>query len=66
MGTGRLTLPVFPAATGPSPQKSKFFAEVSFGLEFLALFYELTREEQEELTTLLRNLTVAAAQRKLT
>lgn len=60
-----MILPKFPAPTGANGQKAKFFSEVAAGLEFLALFYELETPEQEELLALLRQLTTAAAQRKL-
>lgn len=36
-------------SVGPQPQKSKFFREIAQALEFLAMFYTLTKEQQEEL-----------------
>lgn len=36
-------------ATGPSAQKERFFVECSAAFHFLATFYTLSREAQEEL-----------------
>ena len=37
------------SATGPQPQKARFLREVAQALDFLATFYSLPVEQQEEL-----------------
>lgn len=57
-------IPRWLAADGPNPQKCRFFLELGFAMEFMALFYELSAEEQNELLSLARSMSVAVAMRK--
>lgn len=36
-------------ASGANQQKSKFFKEIATAFEFLAIFYQLDEEQQQEL-----------------
>lgn len=48
---------------GTSPQKANFFREVCKGLEFLAMWYDLTVTEQEEVRAILQKHSATIAQR---
>lgn len=54
-----------PKATGPNANKARFFAEAAAAFELLALFYQLTPEEQTELRNYVSGLAAAVAQRSI-
>lgn len=60
-----LPLPRFPTPSGPSPQKERFFNEIAFALELLALYNALSVEGQETFINTLRGLSVEESQRRL-
>jgi len=41
-------------ASGPNPARSRFFLDVAAGMQFLALYYTLTKEEQDEIIDRMR------------
>ena len=47
--------------TGPNPQKARFFREISQAFEFLAIFHELSPEEQLSVN---QQLTMILAKKK--
>lgn len=57
-------VPALPPCVGPNPAKAKFFTEAAASFELMALFYELTPEEQTELRRIVAGFAAAAAKRK--
>lgn len=57
--------PALPQSVGPQPNKAKFFAEGAAAFELLALFYELTVEEQEELRAYIAGLAATVTARNM-
>ena len=55
-----------PQPTGANPAKSRFFAEAAAAFELLALWHQLTAEEQVELRAHVAGLAAAATTRSIT
>ena len=58
--------PALPPATGPNASKAKFFAEAAAVFEVMALFHQLTEEEQTEFRTYISGLAAEVARRAVT
>ena len=58
-------VPALPPCVGPNPAKAKFFTEAAAAFELMALFYELTPEEQVALRQYIASLAAAAGKRAL-
>lgn len=57
--------PALPSPAGVNPAKAKFFAEAASAFELMALFYQLTAPEQEELRDYVSGLAATVAARDL-
>jgi hypothetical protein len=56
-------VPSFPAPQGPNAARARFYAELVASIEFMALYYVLTLDEQREVHELVQSLAARAAQR---
>ncbi len=55
-------VPALPAATGPDPRRARFFMELSSGMEFLALWWSLSAEDQTTLREQISGFAARAAE----